>query len=173
MCLKRIGLSLLNLYETSDLYIGRLGYVTNENGLLYITNNEKKFIIYKKEKYLSYGDYVGVDIFTGKKYFFGSGNVYKSDTIYKAINNYAISSSIPLEQYLDTPMKYMRKNDLLLIYNHLNGKKIEATKGEKKLDAPIQNEVDITDNIFKTILETAEKLKDNMMEESLKESFRN
>ena len=67
----------------------------------------------------------------------------------------------------------MRRDDLLLIYNHLNGKKIEATKGEKKLDAPKQNEVDITDSIFKTILETAEKLKDNMMEESLKESFRN
>ena len=67
----------------------------------------------------------------------------------------------------------MRRDDLLLIYNHLNGKKIEATKGEKKLDAPKQNEVDITDNIFNTILDTAEMLKDNMMEESLKESFRN
>lgn len=168
MCLKKLGLAMLNLFETRDLYIGRLGYVTGEWYNPKIDDSDKKFIIYRKKKF-SHWDYVGEDIFTGKKYFFGSGNNYDSDTIRKAIGNYAISASFPLEQYLDTPMKYMRKDDLLQIYNHLNGKKIEESL--KKLDSPPKNEVDITDSIFKTILETADNLKGSMMDESLKEAF--
>lgn len=171
MCLKKLGLSMLNLFETRDLYIGRLGYVTGEWYNPKIDDSDKKFIIYRKKKF-SHWDYVGEDIFTGKKYFFGSGNNYDSDTIRKAIGNYAISASFPLEQYLDAPMKYMRKDDLLQIYNHLNGKNIESPTNEKKLETSKKDKVDITDSIFKTILETADMLKDSMMDESLKEAFR-
>ena len=171
MCLKKLGLSMLNLFETRDLYIGRLGYVTGEWYNLKIDDSEKKFIIYRKKKISSW-DYAGEDIFTGKKYFFGSGNEYDSDTIEKAIGNYAISASFPLEQSLDAPMKYMRKDDLLQIYNHINGKKIESPVNDKKLETSKKDKVDITDSIFKTILETADMLKDNMMDESLKEAFR-
>ena len=172
MCLKRIGLSMLNLFETNNLYIGRLGYVTGNKSRIYINKDENIFIIYRKKKFGSWGDYVGEDIFTGKEYFFWSGNKYDSDTILRAIGNYAIRTSFPLEQYLDTPMKYMRKDDLLQIYNHINGKKIESPTNEKKLETSKKDKVDITDSIFKTILETAEMLKDNMMDESLKEGFR-
>lgn len=66
----------------------------------------------------------------------------------------------------------MWKDDLLQIYYHLNGKKIESPVNDKKLESSKKDEVDITDSIFKTILETADMLKDNMMDESLKESFR-
>lgn len=66
----------------------------------------------------------------------------------------------------------MWKDDLLQIYNHINGKKIESPVNDKKLESSKKDKVDITDSIFKTILETADKLKDNMMDESLKESFR-
>ena len=73
MCLKRIGLSMLNLYETNNLYIGRLGYVTGDWWNLDINDEERKFIIYRKKKFNICGDYVAVDIFTGKKYFFFNG----------------------------------------------------------------------------------------------------
>ena len=96
MCLKRVCLSMLNLFETRDLYIGRLGYVTGDWWNFQIDDSDKKFIIYIKKKFSNW-DYVGEDIFTGKKYFFGSGNKCDRDTIKKAIGNYAISASFPLE----------------------------------------------------------------------------
>ena len=171
MCLKRLGLSMLNLFETNNLYIAKLGYVTEEGSRICINDDKNIFIIYRKKKF-SHWDYVGEDIFTGKEYFFWSGNKYDSDTILRAIGNYAIRTSFPLEQYLDTPLKYMRKADLLQIYNHINGKKIESPTNEKKLETSKKDKVDVTDSIFKTILETADMLKDNMMDESLKEAFR-
>lgn len=38
MCLKKIGLSMLNLFDTNNLYIGRLGYVIGNRSRINITD---------------------------------------------------------------------------------------------------------------------------------------
>ena len=164
MCLKKSIINLPIFYKTDNLYIGLLGYVTKKERGITITSDDedRKFIIYRKVKF-DYFDYVAQDIFTKKKYFFWRGNKYDRDTIFRAVNNYAIHKSFPIEQFLDVPRKYVSKGKLLEVYTGLNTKKLEESQ---------KNDVTINDNLLKTILETGEKLNAIMMDESLKDGFR-
>lgn len=164
MCLKKSIINLPIFYKTDNLYIGLLGYVTKNGRILTITSDDedRKFIIYRKVKF-NYCDYVAQDIFTKKRYFFWEGNKYERDTIFRAVNDYAIYKSFPIEQFLDVPRKYVSKGRLLEVYTGLN---------TKKLEEPQKNDVTINDNLLKTILEAGEKLKVIMIDESLKDGFR-
>ena len=67
--------------------------------------------------------------------------------------------SLPLDQFLSVPKKYVKKQELLALYSKLNNPKIEAPKKE---------ETPITDSILKTILETNELVKNTLIDEEIK-----
>lgn len=165
MCLKKIALILSRSYKVDNLYVGLLGYVTKkEKDTISITTDDKdkRFIIYQKVEF-EYGDYVAQDIFTKKKYFFWNGNKYELDTIFRAVDNYAIYKSLTIDQFLTIPKEYVSKTELLAIYNKLNNPQKEIEEEVNKTE-----QVQITDSILKTILETNDLVKKTLLDENLR-----
>ena len=99
-------------YPVSDIYVGELGYVTKDGNHIKI-NGTEDFIIFRKVKFDNF-DYMGKDFFTNKNYFFWDGNKYPGDTIWRAIDGYAIFFSVPIEQFLSSPKKYISKKELFI-----------------------------------------------------------
>ena len=147
-------------YPVSDIYVGELGYVTKDGNHIKI-NGTEDFIIFRKVKFDNF-DYMGKDFFTNKNYFFWDGNKYPGDTIWRAIDGYAIFFSVPIEQFLSSPKKYISKKELLDLYNELNKPKLEQPKAEA---------TSITDTILKTIIETGNKLSKIAMDDAIKATF--
>ena len=113
-----------------------------------------------------YGDKMAINVFTKQKYFFFHGNRYQEDTIWKAINSFAIFEYYPFEVFFDEPRKTISEKELLEIYNKIkNGMKNELK--EEKLMKEESKEV-ITDSILQTILKTNELVKNSIVDEKIK-----
>lgn len=161
MCLKNIGMYLGKRYLSENLYVGLLGFVKKEGKTLTIDANEKRFIIFKRVK-CTYWDFGAEDIFTGKKYFFWSGNTYNSDTMYRSVGGYAVYMSYPIEKFLSQPKRHVSKNELLYLYNQINTPKLPSKEKNSE-------EINITDSILKTILETSTLVKKSLLSDNEKE----
>ena len=153
-------------YKTDNLYIGGLGIVEKNNCNYKISKID--YVIAFRIKTIAglFKEKIGIDINTGKKYYFLRGNQYDSDTVERAIGSYAIGNYVPIEKYLDYPKKRVSKKEIIKILDKYNNP--DRGKEEKKIETE-----EIKDTILQMIIDTNDLVKKSSISEDLKNSLYN
>ena len=153
-------------YDTDNLYIGGLGLVSKKNGNCMISKID--YVIAFRIKTIDglFKEKIGIDINTGKKYYFLRGNKYDSDTVERAIGSYAIGNYVPIEKYLDYPKKRVSKKEIIKILDSYNNK--DNFNEKEKVETE-----EVKDSILQMIIDTNDLVKKSSISEDLKKSLYN